>query len=612
MRKLLIFFTFFALAVSVLAQSGEIEQEMLVFGDLRAVNALVGVGPVDVYVSGQVIGVGLEPEKATPYLSLPPGRYEVAVYLAGADPLSTPIADVLLDLPDGQSKTVIAYQTRFAQPDNTGFEAKLEGEALFAQTGSMIVLDDNRSPLTLGKTRLTAVHLAEGNPGKLSIGYPSRASLLYEVALATPYGDIDIDSGVYPLTIIDAESESLDRLAFIGDRTFNANMHYTLVMIPDLSYNPDKPQLSPLVNRPRLFVVGAPIEPPDNGLQLRLIHAAPDTTITDVYIDGKLVAPRLTYGEFTEYLGLQNFSHLIELRRRDAAPDSEPLATATLEISQENRNQRTWTLMLLNGGNNSDVPALGLSQAQQPVGLDPNAPEKPPQIFNTSGGQMMMVLVPDNIAQTPRGQARLRVLHAIDGALEISLWTPGFPLQPTDPTPIPDATPAPPIQLTDPVIYGAEANEGQVPAGLYKELDFIAGNRTSLVTLTNKELLPGMVYTFVLIGLPSGEPPIQALEIDDFGHGVPQARLYVGVIASEVGVANIRSQPSNSANVQGQLDTGAEVEVLGRNFNGSWIKIRYTESGNPVAQEGWIFGTIINVSRLGVPINALALPEVNP
>src|SRR5690606_21759018 len=133
---------------------------------MRVVNALVGVGPVDVYINDRLISTGLEPEQATAFLPLPIGQYNVAVYLQGADPLSVPVADRLLDLPEAASKTIVVYQTRFTTSGNSNSDSAV---GVMAQSGSMMILDDNRSPGELGKARLTAVHLAQGSPERLSI-----------------------------------------------------------------------------------------------------------------------------------------------------------------------------------------------------------------------------------------------------------------------------------------------------------------------------------------------------------------------------------------------------------------------------------------------------------
>ncbi|HEY5586578.1 MAG TPA: DUF4397 domain-containing protein [Ruminiclostridium sp.] len=45
---------------------------------------------------------------------------------------------------------------------------------------------------------------------------------------------------------------------------------------------------------------------------IRLFHAAPNTPAVDVYADGKLIAKRLTYGQFTEYMPLAMGTYSIE------------------------------------------------------------------------------------------------------------------------------------------------------------------------------------------------------------------------------------------------------------------------------------------------------------
>ncbi len=251
MRKSLLFLLCLSLLVFtsgiLLAQEDSLGNT----GDLRVINALIGLGPVDVYVNDLQIGASLAPGEATPFLSLDPGQYNVSVYVAGVDTLSPPIADVLIDLPPGESKSAVAYETRFSSPNSSAVDNAARG---LDQAGTFMVLTDNRSPLTLGQTRLTAVHLAQSNPGKLSIAYPSRASLLHEISLEQPYGDIDISAGVYPLTIVDADSPDLTRLAFIGDQVFESNVHYTLIIVPDLqidqSAQDSTPRLPVLSTRP--------------------------------------------------------------------------------------------------------------------------------------------------------------------------------------------------------------------------------------------------------------------------------------------------------------------------------------------------------------------------
>jgi hypothetical protein len=119
------------------------------------------------------------------------------------------------------------------------------------------------------------------------------------------------------------------------------------------------------------------------------------------------------------------------------------------------------------------------------------------------------------------------------------------------------------------------------------------------------------VYTFVLIGLPGGEPPVQALQLEDFGRGIPQDRLYLGEIISSTDV-NVREAPVNSSNVRARLPNNTIVEVLGRNFDGTWVYISYQDPVTGSARNGWLFAQLVRITRLGDPLNVLSLPLVNP
>jgi hypothetical protein len=194
-------------------------------GQVRVVNGLVGLGPVDVYLNGARVAFNLPPETAMPYLSLPVGQHLLAVRRPDSDPLSAPIADALLTLAANQSQTAVVYQKTFA---SGGFVPPAD------QVGAFFVLDDDRSPIELGRTRLTAVHLATGTPQRLSIAYPSRASLLHEIALEKPFGSIDVDARTYSPVIVNADSPALDVLARLGDQAFYSSTLYTFIIVPDV------------------------------------------------------------------------------------------------------------------------------------------------------------------------------------------------------------------------------------------------------------------------------------------------------------------------------------------------------------------------------------------
>ena len=601
--KALVAIVILIIVVVVLSPITLAQNQTINLGEIRIVNGLVGLGNVDVYLDEKVVAYELQPTSATTYLAVPVGQHSIAVRMAGADKLSAPVADILFDLVPNQSRTAIAYQKQFAQPD--GYVPPLE------QSGAIMMLDDNRSAIELGRTRLTVAHLAPGSPSRLSITYPDRASLLHEVMLEQPYGSIDVDAKVYPLAIVDATSSALNRLELIGEISFYANTLYTLIIVPDISPTPNARVIlpGPLSASMRLFYISAPIDPPQDGIRLRMIHAAHDTAVVDLYIDERLVAPRLNYSRYTEYMGLTGYTHTIALRSRDAAPNSTPLATARFSITSENQSQKNWTILMLNG-TDQNVAALQLIDPTR----DPSSVEPPPQIINTPGGPMVMALLPDNIAQTDTGSARVRLLHAVDGALDLSLYTDALPVDedivlPT-PSPGPTPVPPPPVQLIEPVVFGAEANESVVPAGLYTNLEFRVSGSSVIRSLENVHLISGVVYTFVLIGQPGGEPPVEVLQLEDYGRGIPQERQYEGKIISNQAV-NVRERANAASSAITQLPNGTEVEVLGRSFDSNWVIIRFVDPTTRARREGWVSAALIQVTRLGEPINILSLPQVN-
>jgi hypothetical protein len=586
--------------------------------ELRVVNALVGLGPVDVYLDNTLVAASLPIEQATIHFVVPAGQHNVAVRLTGDSILDVPVADTLVTLVPNQSQTLVAYQKQFAtsNPDNPDEEY----QPPFEQMGAFIALNDNRSPIELGKTRLSAVHLAIGAPERLSIAYPSRASLLHEVQLEQPYGTVDIASNSYSLTVVDATTPELALVERVGELTFNAGVLYTLIVVPDLppvdiaaarqETQTDSPLIIPVnsaTSQARLFVIDAPIDPPANGMRLRVFHAAHNTAVVDVYIDERLVAPRVNYSRYTQYIGLENYSHTVTLRPRDAAPDSEPLGTARFSITPEALEQDDWTIVLLNA-TAENVNALELV----------SNPPLESNIVNTPGGPLLMVLVPDNMTQTSRGFARLRLLHALDGASTLTVSTPLLPL-PEPPLGAPTQTPTatlspneaapPPVQLLQPAAFGQPASEEEVPAGLYSELNVLAGSGGEIINIPDARLVEGVIYTIVVIGSPSGDPPLSYVMLEDFGRGISLDRLYVGRISVNAPSANVRQLATDQSALVSNLPNDYEVEVLGRDNTGAWIRVRYLEPDTTVTREGWVASRLVVVTRLGIPINFFELPE---
>ena len=124
MLKKISFLAIVALAlvlVSAASNSGPVQAQAKVnTGSLRIVNALPGIGPVDVYLDEQIIAYALKPEDATTYFIIAAGRHALAVRSANGDALAAPIADILIDLEPNGSQTAVIYQTQFADQISKG------------------------------------------------------------------------------------------------------------------------------------------------------------------------------------------------------------------------------------------------------------------------------------------------------------------------------------------------------------------------------------------------------------------------------------------------------------------------------------------------------------
>ncbi|MEO8607719.1 MAG: DUF4397 domain-containing protein [Chloroflexota bacterium] len=485
-------------------------------GELRFINGLVGLGPVDVYLNEDRIAYNLSPEAATTYFSIPAGRETITVRATDADPFSVPIADMLVDIIPDQSVTAIAYQKQFA---TDGYIPP------YQQSSAIYTMIDDRSPIQMGKTRLTAVHLALGAPDSITVGYP-RAALLASIGLEQPFGSVDTQAGLYSLTLVDSKSANQSVLDRFGDESFYGNTLYTLVMVPNMTYSLSDRDGTPIMKaattQPHLFIVSAPVKPPMGGMRLRLVNTAYSIQAIDVYLDGSLLAARMNYGTISEYLALPGFQHVVTLRRAGSPADALPLSQTSFAVPLDSQPQQDWTLLLVNGNVVNDA---ALQQAQ-------GADKSLPVVANSPSSAIIMTLLPDNLSKTADHQARLRLLHAVDNLPPISLFSPNTVLYDPLPGVVATATLMPtlsPLQNTQPLVslvyeslFAAPAGETEVRTGIYDELNLLLkGNGSDIQTLPTTHFVQGLVYTYVVMGSPSGNPPIQVIPLTDFGHGSP-------------------------------------------------------------------------------------------
>ncbi len=621
MLKKITFLVIAALALVLVSGTsfrGRVEAQSKVnVGSLRIVNALPGIGPIDVYLDEQIIAYNLRPEEATTYFIIAAGRHALAVRTSNANVLSAPIADILIDLAPNGSQSAVIYQTQFADGSTIGVTIN--------QSGAVFIINDDRSPIQLGKTRITAVHLAVGTPNRISIGYPSGEALLYQIGLKQPFGTIDLETKPYNLAILNADappSATPPVLERLGEINFYSNTLYTFITVPNVVPSGRPTTVGNTSAQTKTFVLSAPLEPPvNNGLRLRIVHAAHSTAVVDVYIDERLVASRVNYGDYTEYLGLADFSHTITIRRfgdDPTDPNVKPLARGSLTRTSQNSKQIDYTLLLVNSNPQNTSAVQALSPTPDPAQGNNNtaASINAPLIFQTQNGDVMMSLLPDDLSETQHDFARVRVIDAAEGVQAMSVFAPAYPvpvvkvvdgLVPTL-APSPTPVPFPGISLASNAAFGAEASAGEVPPGLYSQLNFIpSGSNNALTNITNIQLVAGVIYTFVVMGSPNGNPPVTTLVLEDYGSGLALQRAFNGVL---LGNANIRENPDATSGRIIQLPKDTEIEVLGRNNNGQWVRIRFINPNTGTRTEGWILAqaSLIRITRAGTPILPSTLP----
>ena len=73
----------------------------------------------------------------------------------------------------------------------------------------------------------------------------------------------------------------------------------------------------------------------DGSSRLRFLHAVPGGPAIDVYVDGALVAPNLSYGAVTPHLTFTAGAHDVAMRQAGADPSSEPLATVQAALAPD-------------------------------------------------------------------------------------------------------------------------------------------------------------------------------------------------------------------------------------------------------------------------------------
>lgn len=83
----------------------------------------------------------------------------------------------------------------------------------------------------------------------------------------------------------------------------------------------------------------------------------------------------------------------------------------------------------------------------------------------------------------------------------------------------------------------------------------------------------------------------------------------VGAVTLDPGAnLNLRDRPTQDARVVVGIPSGSTVELIGRNFDGTWVRVTYDNQG--VTLEGWVATQYLTVTRGGQAYDVMELPDV--
>lgn len=264
-------------------------------GSVRFVHAVEGSAPVDVYLNGTLSISNLAFGRVTNRLSLPVGTVQVTV-TEHAD--TTPLWEQEIGINAGAAQLFVA---------TTG------------DTIAFIPFTQDVSPLLLGSSRFTALN-AITNVESADVLLADGRVVISELASLSPYGTLDIPSGVYQFGVAETGGTLESPLVTPVSTTLNSGSSYILVAYGSET-NADA------------LVVSEAVTTTEAGGWVRFVQAIDGAPSVDVSVDGTLVSAGLAYGQpASDFIPVAEGEHEIGLH---LAGEAEAFITATLDVAAD-------------------------------------------------------------------------------------------------------------------------------------------------------------------------------------------------------------------------------------------------------------------------------------
>jgi Domain of unknown function (DUF4397) len=387
---------------------------------LRVIHASPGAPEVDVLVDGQPVLQRLAYGSTSDYLPISAEGHRVQIVPTGQT-ANAAVVDEEIDAAPGQAYIVAVF----------GLLNDIGGD----------VYEVDMSEIEPGNARVRVINLSP-DAGDIDLVETGGDAWFNDVGLGEASDYTNIAPGTYSA---DLRGDDDRTLKTFPDVTFEETRVYDLVVLGQLA--DDSLELQSLVTSvspPCAEVLK--LEGSGSDACVRFIHAAPDATAVDIYLNDAKVSAGLAYGTATEYA---------------AVP------------SGQGRGVRVTA---------QDAP---VEEAMIDTSLDFQAGQAYEILVSGAGDDLELTITGTDLRPVPAGQARLRLIHAGPDAGSVDLG-------------VADSE----QNLFDGVNFRDATHYAVVDMGDYQLQVRPGGDDTTVALQTDLTVEEGVVYDLILIGRP--------------------------------------------------------------------------------------------------------------
>ncbi len=266
--------------------------------NMRAINAAAALGPVDIYLDGEILANTLDFTRASDRQFKAAQVYSVSVFPAGAD--RTSVEPLLID-------QVVANNDDY-------IDLLLMGSA---QNLRVVTHREDRSLLTPGDARVSFANTLEQVP---SARIETQSEILEEiggVSYGQPPRSTDLSAGLYRFVWVQLDGNTpTDAVEIATDIELQPGFSYLYLMTgrfgdPPIIFGDNIGIDSNLAELPAGEL---PTPTPEIPTQVRFINAIKGGLPVDVLVDEQTLTSGLSYGNASAITGISPGDHTIEIR----------------------------------------------------------------------------------------------------------------------------------------------------------------------------------------------------------------------------------------------------------------------------------------------------------